>query len=128
MGFAALAVAATSYAFTADPIAGVVVGVLLVAAFATVYFMSIQQKVQTDCQQSQLRGDPNVFISSYVILFLLTYPCSVASLPIQILLKDPKKKYTVALIEREVRKTTAWVQIVTKAKENTQEAPKIENS
>eukprot|EP00729_Bicosta_minor_P015587 gene15587-1889_t len=62
LGFAALAVAATSYAFTADPIAGVVVGVLLVAAFATVYFMSIQQKI---------------------------------------LLKDPKKKYTVALIERE---------------------------
>ena len=45
IGGAALVIAAASYAYTIEPVAGAVVGVVLAAAMAAAYFVSIQQKV-----------------------------------------------------------------------------------
>ena len=45
IGGAALAIAAASYAYTIEPVAGAVVFVVLAAGLAAAYFISTQQKV-----------------------------------------------------------------------------------
>lgn len=105
-----MVIAAASYAYTIEPVAGVVVGVVLAAAMAAAYFVSIQQKVSRMLPFFFFSGKFATVFSAIAVHSTLTQhdpAFELARAPtrvsLQVLLRDPKKKYTVTLVEREVR-------------------------